>query len=323
MHCRLTFCVAVLAAAFQHVAVAGTYRFETLSVPDSPNTHAYAINDEGVVVGAYMDAGYLYHAYSWTSTNGYRMLKPEHPYNGRRDELAFGINSQGNVAGVVREELRPKLAIYGNVNGTLIAEQPSFTRYIEPRDITDDDQFLGYLTDDDGYTRSILWRTGTEPTFIDFPQRPTAMALGINNIGVVVAATEDSQRNLHAFAYDLASETLQEITYPGATSTIAEEINDSNAVVGFASIEEESKDTFEFGFVRNSNGGFQRIDIPGARRTLVLGINNGRDIVGVYEIPGQFGYKSFVGWYVPEPPAASLFAVGLSLAVILASRRTA
>lgn len=295
---------------------AGTYRFESISFPQSPNTHAYAINDAGVVVGAYMDTGLNYHAFSWTSRGQYRTLDPVTPTS-FTDMLIFGINSDGDVAGVVREELRNNLAIIGNVNGDLQTEPFAFNRYYEPRDITDDGRMLGYITVDDGVHESFLWRPGESPSYYDFPGLHSSRVFGINNAGVVVGIADEAERP-YGFLYDPATDIVHEVAYPGATSIFLDDINDSGVAVGMGHFEDTNK---ESSFVRRSTGRLEIIDFPGATQTLVTGINNRGDIVGLYDGPGDFYYKGFVGWYVPEPASSSMLFVGLAAAVMFALSR--
>jgi uncharacterized membrane protein len=74
--------------------------------------------------------------------------------------------------------------------------------------------------------------------------------------------------------------TVTPIDVPGATSTLAVDINASGAIVGrYFSVGQTH------GFLRNPEGEFSTIDVPGAIFTVAGGINNRGDIVGWYSLP--------------------------------------
>jgi len=74
--------------------------------------------------------------------------------------------------------------------------------------------------------------------------------------------------------------TVTPIDVPGATSTLAVDINASGAIVGRYLSAGQTH-----GFLRNPEGEFSTIDVPGASFTVAAGINDTGDIVGWYALP--------------------------------------
>ena len=79
------------------------------------------------------------------------------------------------------------------------------------------------------------------------------------------------------------------ISFPGATLTIANGINNSNMIVGSYF---DSKDVVH-GFLYR-RGKFTTVDFPGATVTEVFGINDEGDIVGLYQLPGRLNSHGFL-----------------------------
>jgi uncharacterized membrane protein len=115
---------------------------------------------------------------------------------------------------------------------------------------------------------------------------------------VMLFATAFAQTST-SVAYNYAN-----ISYPGATSTSANGINDSNAIVGSYF---DAQD-FVHGFVYRT-GKFTAVNFPGATATEVLGINDSGDIVGVYQVSGPLNFHGFLrrngGFTTIDFPGAS------------------
>lgn len=99
------------------------------------------------------------------------------------------------------------------------------------------------------------------------------------------------------------------ISYPGATLTAAEDINNDGTIVGFYDL---SGTTHGFEL---SNGIFSTIDYPGATATFVKGINATGQIVGDMVLGGaDMGFLFSGGMYTPigVPDADSTSASGIN-----------
>jgi hypothetical protein len=79
------------------------------------------------------------------------------------------------------------------------------------------------------------------------------------------------------------------LTYPGASATSANGINNGNVVVG--SYVDSANGTHGFKW---QNGTFTAINFPGATDTSVNGINDNGDVVGSYDIGGPSNTHAFV-----------------------------
>ena len=72
------------------------------------------------------------------------------------------------------------------------------------------------------------------------------------------------------------------IDVPGATTTVALDINSAGVIVGRYT---SAADGNTHGFMRSKHGALTTIDFPGAVFTVAAGINGGGDIVGMYRLP--------------------------------------
>jgi probable HAF family extracellular repeat protein len=115
----------------------------------------------------------------------------------------------------------------------------------------------------------------------------------INNAGMVVGGMSSDWLNSGsntAFVFNSRNGDLQMLNVPGATSSVATDINNSGQIVG------TFKDTVgDHGFLY-SNGNYTVIDMPGELgRTRVGGINDAGTIVGSaydYGNPNSFVYRN-------------------------------
>jgi uncharacterized membrane protein len=115
----------------------------------------------------------------------------------------------------------------------------------------------------------------------------------------------------HAQEVDSPSEitqlgTITPIDVPGATVTLATDINAEGSIVGrYASAGRTH------GFLRSPNGDFTTIDFPGASLTVAAAINNFGDIVGQYALPTapteRHGFLFRGGVFTSVDPPGSVF----------------
>ena len=102
-------------------------------------------------------------------------------------------------------------------------------------------------------------------------------AEGINNAGQIVGTAWIYQSG-NSYPNGFLRETDGSYTtFRVALQTFARSINDAGDIVGHG----QSADAI-FGFLRTSDGGYTRLDVPGATATYALGINNAGEIVGFY-----------------------------------------
>jgi len=113
----------------------------------------------------------------------------------------------------------------------------------------------------------------------------------------------------------LAQETQPFVTIdvPGATSTVALDINDAGDIVGSYIAAGRTH-----GYLLDRNGQFYWIDVPGAVFTRAAGINARRDIVGTYRLPTdptsvRHGFLLSEGQFTTVDPPGAVFTNPLGI----------
>lgn len=107
---------------------------------------------------------------------------------------------------------------------------------------------------------------------------PVNQLLGVNNRDVAVGFYTDADGNSHGYTYRILGGRFNHVTVPGATSVTAAAINNRDDVAGFSANAVGTTD----GFLRTSGGHVYTLAYPGASMTQALGVNDSREVVGVY-----------------------------------------
>jgi len=96
--------------------------------------------------------------------------------------------------------------------------------------INDKGQIVGWASDANGLRHAVLW---TSPdSLIDIGSLGgTAVAHGINEYGVVVGSSRNTETQSRAFIWDQAT-GMREVVYPGVTFLSATDINEAGVIVG-------------------------------------------------------------------------------------------
>jgi probable HAF family extracellular repeat protein len=111
---------------------------------------------------------------------------------------------------------------------------------------------------------------------IDFPGAVFTQALGIDDAGIVVGEYLDSAGNFHGYRWDRGRFSVIEVA--GSTISSVGDINDHGDIVGVSADGDGGPHAF---VLRNRpRPRVETVDVPGARYSLGLGINNRRDVVG-------------------------------------------
>jgi hypothetical protein len=133
-----------------------------------------------------------------------------------------------------------------------------------------------------GYEYNIFTGRFTRVVVPDAPggtAGPSLTATAINNRGDVAGFYNKSSATVDAFL-KLRSGKFETIAYPGASSTQAFGVNDSDEVVG-AYTTGSGNSAVTHGFTWR-NGKFVTVNIPAGSSTTVNGVNDEGDIVGFY-----------------------------------------
>jgi probable HAF family extracellular repeat protein len=236
-----------------------SYTFTTIDVP-----HCYSangINDDGHIVGTYIDAagghhGFLLAAGVLTTIDA---------------DTASGINNDGHIVGTYSDA--------GGAHGFLL--QPgSFTtidvpgRSTSARGISNRGDIVGSFSLGHGflYVGGIFFTVQFGDTFGDKP----TVAQGINDGQQIVGTYTDDRDRPHGFLLSAGIYTTVDV--PGSRQTVAAAINNHGQLAGTYRINGEPNVR---GFVLLEND-LTRIDVPDSLATEVWGINNRGQIVGVY-----------------------------------------
>lgn len=101
-------------------------KFEIIKYKKAPSTTARGINDGGVIVGAYEDAGHAWHDFARDSKGVYAPFEvrdPASPPNykpGSRGNAAFRISKKGTIVGVYSDATGKEFGYVSSKGGTTI-----------------------------------------------------------------------------------------------------------------------------------------------------------------------------------------------------------
>ena len=257
------------------------------------------INEEGQIVGGYMDAGGTGHGFLLKAGKFRTIDFPDAVYT-----EALGINPRGFIVGEYIDATNFRshgflLTPHGfsTIDGP--AAVNTFINWINPQG----DMMGGYM-DTGGTFHGLLVRRGALTT-IDFPGASNTFGLGINSEGEIVGQYIDST-GLNAHGFLLSNGKFSTLDFPGAVTNVSacngfgggatytSGINDEGAIVGGYC----GADNLVHGFLFSPSleneaaldkGTFRTIDFPGAIFGFTSGLNSEGKIVG--------GYQSVDGHY--------------------------
>lgn len=262
------------------------------------------INDEGQIVGGYMDAsgtghGFLLKGGTFTTID----------FPGAVYTEALGINARGRIVGeyVDATNLRSHGFLLTRRGFSTIDPPGAINTFINW--INQQGDMVGGYMDTGGSFHGLLVSRGAFTT-IDFPGASNTFGLGINSKGEIVGGYIDSAvLNGHGFL--MSKGKFSTFDFPGANTqlsacgglgggvTYTDGINDEGAIVGgYCGADDHlhgfllsTKEMGEAEEIDNSleneaatdNGVFSTIDFPGAINSFASGINSDGKIVGGYQ----------------------------------------
>ncbi len=199
-----------------------------------PNSAAYAVNDNGQIVGSVYDAtANTGHAMSYTTAGGMTDIGTLTGYTWTQ---AMGINSAGTIVGIAKNVSASTNHAFsytaaggmkdlGTLGGTKVGAAGINTA----------GQIVGYSNDSSATGHAFLYTTAagmTDLKSLSFCYDSFANA--INTAGQVVGEAYDINANAHAFIYTATGGLMDLGTLTGCVNSYANAINDSSQIVGGA-----------------------------------------------------------------------------------------
>jgi uncharacterized membrane protein len=289
--------------------------FTTIDFPNATSTAALSINSDGDIVGRY-DAATDGNTHGYLRTRRGRFITLDFPH--AKFTVATGINSHDVIVGQYRLSTDPAVARHGFVRSrgtftTIDFPNAAFTNALA---INRHGEIVGrYCTtapppcfpqnNQHGFLRS----RGGHFSTIDFPGAAGTIAgtnaWAINDRGDIVGGYQGSDGKSHV--YLRRHNQFTTIDFPTAVDPNAVDtapsglkggINSGGDIVSYYCNLEPCvvnnnvnlDNDGEHGFLLTDDDAFTRIDVPGSKATLALGINNRRDIVGAYQDAGGKGH---------------------------------
>jgi hypothetical protein len=290
-------------------AYANSFTFTVFDVPGGyGQTTATGVNDSGEIVGYFQSAGAT-HGFV-RSSDGVTFTTIDVP--GATQTYAWGINNIGELTGFFVDASGYQhgfLDDLGTSSFTIINNPYAFSGFTWTRGINDQGEIAGNIIAPSGQHAFVRSSDGANYTSVDCGTGANyaTVATGINSEGQAVGyCNQFNNTPMHGFVG--TNPVLFDV--PGATDTFALGINDNGQTVGYSY--NSPGYVGGQGFLRNADGTFTTLDVPGATGdTRATAINNNGDITGYfYDGTGAHGFLAIPA---SEPPALLLVILALSL----------
>lgn len=271
----LFLCTSVFIATCALATQAATYT--TIAYPQANSTLANGLNDSDQIVGTYIDANNINHAFLYQNGSYSNLDPPNSDF-----AVANGINNAGVVVG--------GYAVPSQENGIergFISQSGKLKSidYPDPQRggtaltaINNKNVMVGIYWFQNSQNETVTYgfiMIGTTFQQLHKPGSVDTLPLGVNDAGEVTGWYNDTNGNLYGFVYK--NGVFYQVNYPGAVgSTTPAGINDEGAVVG-SYLQTGYSHGFEF-----FQGSFTTIDYPGGPYAIdgLSGINKNSHMVG-------------------------------------------
>jgi len=277
-------------------ALAIAYSFSSIDYPGENVNFSYAtgINDDGIIVGTYVDNTSSRHGY--LLQNG-AFSSFDCPYTSDPTLMTefTDINNNGQISGMYWDnKWRGIVYDYTTDTWTQYDHPSGGTTYVHGHNDAGD--LVGYYSN-----LAFVYKKSTgDFSDIEDPGSSFTIANDINEAGDIVGRSSEG-------GFLKSGSSYSDIAYtdPAAVSTSATSINDVGVIVGYW------KEGFEqeHGFIHDGLF-YSLVDFPGAARTKPGGINDANEIVGSY-FDDENNLHGFYAAPVPEPATMLLLGSGL------------
>jgi uncharacterized membrane protein len=248
-------------------------------------TAASSINNRGQIVGAYVDAGIGYHGFLRDQAGRFTTID----IPGAKGTGIYRINDRGQIVGRY-SQTHANIQDPNALQRGFLLDRGRLTRIDVPGaaetqvvGLNNRGQIVGEYQQPPGTFHGFLWDKGRFTT-IDKPGAATTSLIDINDRGQVLGAYAGDDGVLHNFLLDRGRYTSFDA--PGVTLTLARDLNNRGQIAG-ATLTPTPEDPLAgargFLLAKGVNGPFTPIDVPGAPRNVVFGLNDRGQLVGAYE----------------------------------------
>ena len=266
-----------------------SFKFHTVNVPGATQTYPSGINNAGVMVGNYQDSAGALHGY---------ILK-----GGKITTLDVPHGSNTSVSHITRKGSIKVVGSYKNSAGRSLGFLYQNGKYMDipgpkgatasgANGISDQGEIVGYYTDPSNLTHGFLLRRG-HYTSIDVYMAQITIASGVNDHGKLVFWSVDGLTGATtSYLYDIKTQQRTAINVPGATDSLATDINNSGDVT-FQWV--DSGGVSHGALLQDKK--YYKFDDPKSVWDYAEGINDLSAIVGAYETVSGGPFSGFRATY--------------------------
>ena len=268
-----------------YVAAPQKFTLTQVSIPNSQQGKLFAINNNGVSVGTYVDSGGKRHGMMISSGTVTNIDDPKGVFT-----ICFGINSTNQIVGDYFDNSgNPHGFLYSGGTFTDIPGPPSALSS-DTTGINDAGDIAGDYFDGGSRTHDGFLYKGGSYTTLNPPGSTNTFSGGINATDEITFFWVDSAGYVQSSLYKYSTKKFTSINVPGAASTYAQSINKNGQVV-FAIY-----DPYGVGHGAMMKGkNFYVFDSPKGSGTAAAGINDLIQFVGWFTPSGQTVPQPFQG----------------------------
>jgi hypothetical protein len=242
------------------------FKYKTINIAGAQSTIIFGINNQGVMVGRYIDSGGTQHGF-WMSRSG-KVTNVDHPHG--MYTRCLGINTAGAIVGDYFTGSTGQGFLYFKGKFTNIG--PSGSTSSQAIGINSNGDINGNFGDGKGSHGFLL--KGGKYTTLDVPGSTGTLGGGINDADMLTEEWFDSSGNIESSLYN--GKKYTKINVPGEQDSYVSGINNLGDIVySWESAE-------DYGWALRHNGRIYMFRDPKGDRTFGYGINDHNAIVGTY-----------------------------------------
>jgi len=251
-----------------YAQLSGNYQFTNFSYPGATGTIATAINKSGLVAGQWVDSSSNTHGFLFTLPNSFTSFD----CSGATSTYPFGINDNGVVSGYYTDGGGNHGFTWTTSGGCTGFDYPSTSGITDGQGINNSAEVAGYYGNSSNPFQGFLDNGGTFSSFTA-PGASLTYAQAINTSGLIAG-----------YYYESSSNTYKGFTYNGTSFTtfaLPNQVQWASGVNDAGIVTVESGNS---GYLWQS-GQLAPINYPSS--IFLYGINNSKQIVGYYFVPGS------------------------------------